>query len=302
MKGRHNYILEEPNVLLLDSAEYALDDGEFEAEEEILRLDNICRRKIGMAGKHTLPQPWVLEDVDSGHTITLRLTINSEIEVKDAHLAIEDAEKHEFTFNGEKLSPVIDGYFTDEAIKTFKLPTINPGANILTVKLKLNKRSNTEWCYVLGDFGVRVEGTEKFIVKKPEKVGYSPLKEQSMPFYGGSITYVNEVETPDCDLIIKATYYKGAVIKVYVDGVDAGYIAFAPYTIRVNNVKKGKHKIEFKLFGNRHNSFGALHNTVETEKWFGPGVWRTEGDGFCYEYRLKDMGILASPVVTVIEK
>ena len=302
LKGTHDYILDEPNVLLLDTAEFAFDDGEFEPEEEILRLDNICRARIGMVGKQALPQPWALEDTDSGHTITLRIKIKSEIKVNNARLAIEDAEKHQFTFNGKPIIPVIDGFFTDKDIKTFTLPTIEKGENILTVKLKLNKRSNTEWCYVLGDFGVRVEGTEKTIIKKIDKIGYSPLKTQAMPFYGGNITYINEIETPDCNLEIKAPFYKGAVIKAYLDGKDLGYIAFAPYSIKVSDVTAGKHKIEFKLFGNRHNSFGALHNTIACEVWFGPGAWRTAGDEYSYEYQLKDMGILAAPSVTIFEK
>ena len=123
-----------------------------------------------------------------------------------------------------------------------------------------------------------------------------------MPFYGGNVTYINEIETPNCDIEIKAPFYKGAVIKAYLDGKDLGYIAFAPYSIKVSDVSAGKHKIEFKLFGNRHNSFGALHNTVACEVWFGPNAWRTTGDEFSYEYQLKDMGILAAPSVTIFEK
>ncbi len=104
LKGKHEYILEEPNVLLLDIAEFALDDGEFEPEEEILRLDTKCRTILNIEPKHTMPQPWVFDDKDSGHTLTLRFKINSEIDVDGAYLAIEDAEKHEYTFNGGKLS------------------------------------------------------------------------------------------------------------------------------------------------------------------------------------------------------
>lgn len=302
LKGKHEYELEEPNVLLLDTAEFALDDSEFEPEEELLRLDTECRGRLNIEPKHTMPQPWVFDDKDSGHTLTLRFTINSEIDVDGTYLAIEDAEKHEFTFNGEKLVPAIEGYFTDESIKTFKLPHINKGENILTVKLKLSIRSNTEWCYVLGDFGVKVEGDVKTIIPRADKIGYSALRMQTMPFYGGNIIYKNEIETPDCDLLIRAPFYRGAVIKVYVDGVDCGYIANAPYSLEVTGIKAGKHTVDFKLFGNRYNSFAAVHDTVYSRRWFGPNMWRTSGDEFSYEYQLKDMGILGAPTVTVFEK
>ena len=302
LKGKHDYILEEPNVLLLDTAEFALDDGEFEPEEEILRLDTECRIRLGIEPKFLMPQPWVFDDKDSGHTVTLRFTINSEIDVENALLAMEDAEKHEITFNGEKITPQINGYFTDKSIKTFPIPTIKAGTNILTVKLRLSIRSNTEWCYILGNFGVKVEGTEKTIIPIADRIGYSPLKMQTMPFYGGNVTYINEVETPDCDLIIKAPFYRGGTVKVFVDGKDCGHICLAPCSVRVNDIKAGTHKIEFKLFGNRINSFGAVHNTIGTLAWYGPGMWRTKGNEYSYEYQLKDMGIMAAPVVTIIEK
>ena len=149
---------------------------------------------------------------------------------------------------------------------------------------------------------MKVEGSEKTIITKSDKIGYSPLKMQTMPFYSGNITYINEVETPDCDLIIKAPFYRGGTLKVFVDGKDCGHICLAPCSVRVDGVKAGKHKIEFKLFGNRFNSFGAVHNTIESLLWPGPNMWRTNGDEYSYEYQLKDMGIMGAPVVTVIEK
>ena len=302
LSSQWDYCTDEPNVLLMDMAEYALDDGEFEEEEEILRLDTKCRTLLGIEPKNTMPQPWVFDDNDSGHTLTLRFTINSEIDVDNAYLAIEDAQKHKFTFNGKELIPVIEGYFTDEAIKTFRLPRINKGSNILTVKLGLSIRSNTEWCYILGDFGVRLEGKQKIITDKPEKIGFSPLQMQRMPFYGGNITYIKEIDLPQCDIVVKTPVYRGAAVKVALDGVDAGHTTLAPNKIKINGVSSGKHKLEIKLFGNRYNSFGPLHNTVNSQKWLGPDTWRTTGDAFCYEYRLKDTGILAAPVIEIIKK
>ena len=42
-----DFALEEPNVLVLDMAEYKLDDGEWREKEEILRLDNNFRAEAG---------------------------------------------------------------------------------------------------------------------------------------------------------------------------------------------------------------------------------------------------------------
>ena len=61
---------------------------------------------------------------------------DSEIEVENPRLAMEDAEEHVIYFNGEKIVPVIDGYYVDEDIKAFSIPKIVKGTNELVVKLR----------------------------------------------------------------------------------------------------------------------------------------------------------------------
>ena len=94
--------LGEPNALLLDMAEYSLDGEEFNGEEEILRADSACRRKLGWEPwGGSANQPWCLPAIPPEHTITLRFKINSEIAVSGASLALEMAEASKITFNGD---------------------------------------------------------------------------------------------------------------------------------------------------------------------------------------------------------
>lgn len=81
-----------------------------------------------------------------------------------------------------------------------------------------------------------------------------------------------------------------------LDGKDAGRVAFAPYELEIEDLKKGKHIMEFTLFGNRFNTFGALHNCGPSI-WYGPPYWYSTEDSWCYEYNTKKMGILKSPVI-----
>ena len=90
------------------------------------------------------------------------------------------------------------------------------------------------------------------------------------------------------------------MIKVIVDGEEKGVIAFSPYRLRIDNLTEGKHTIEFVLYGTRINTFGGMHN-VTRPQWTGPNFWRSEGDQWCYEYLLKDTGILASPIIEIYE-
>ena len=297
-----DYSLSEENVLILDRARYAFDDGEFNDEEEILKIDNFAREWLGWKekgkGRAALAQPWVMEDKESGHSVTLEFEVNSVIDYKGAYLAIENPQICEIKFNGEKISNEPCGYFTDEAIKKIKLPEIKKGKSIITVKIPIAMRRNLEWAYVLGDFGVDVFGVKTQINEKYEKIGFSSLTEQRMPFYSGNVTYKFDIETDDCDLGITTPLYRGAVIDVKIDGEEKGNIAYSPYELRVKDVKKGTHKVEITLYGTRFNSFGTLHST-DDRKWIGPQAWSSEREAFCYEYMTRKMGLLQSPMIKI---
>lgn len=173
--------------------------------------------------------------------------------------------------------------------------------NILTVRIPFGRTTHVEYGYFLGEFNVNVEGFVKTIIKPTSQIGFTSITNQGMPFYGGNITYQTYIETDGGSLVVKANNYRGALIAVDIDGKRADVIAYAPYQLHLGNIPAGKHRIEFTLFGNRHNTFGALHNADTQNTWYGPNFWRSVGDAWCYEYRLKDMGIMASPVIEVYE-
>lgn len=290
------YSLSEDNVLLLDMAEYKLDDGEYYEEDEILRLDNECRKMLGYPERSSnVVQPWVIEKEEIRHYISLRFTINSEIEYSGALLALEDAEKAKIIFNGKEISNDILGWYTDKDIKTVALSDIKAGENILEITLPFGKRTNTEWCYILGKFGVKVLGKTKVITALPEKLAFDNVVHQGLPFYGGNVTYHLEAEGDS--LLVEATNYSGALIAVDIDGVRKGRIAYMPYELLCENLGEGKHKVDITLFGHRYNSFGAVHLTDAKHSWHGPDAWRTTGCEWSYEYVLRPVGIMASPII-----
>ena len=300
--GKVDYKLCEPNVLLLDRARFALNDEKFADEEEILRLDNICRAKKGWPLRsESFAQPWVVPEKEPNNFVTLKFNIISEIDVFGAMLAIEDAEKLDICLNGETVKNDVVGYYVDYAIKTVRLPKINIGVNELTVKIPFGQRTNIECCYILGNFGVNVSGTQCALTKLPEKIGFSDLTQQGMPFYGGNIVYKMQIDTPKCDMLIHTANYRGALVKVLVDGTECGISAFSPYAVRVENISDGGHIVELKLFGTRINTFGGLHN-VTKPNWVNSSYWRTTGDNWSYEYMFWKNGILSAPRIEILKK
>ena len=115
-----DYHLDEPNALLLDSAEYRVDSAALTAgggwlpEEEMLRLNNAAAKIAGLP-TYNGAQPWVEPAEKLTHYVDLRMTFNSEIEYDYATLAIENAPLCEILLNGTPAGKP-DGYFVDESI------------------------------------------------------------------------------------------------------------------------------------------------------------------------------------------
>jgi hypothetical protein len=303
--------LHEPNVLLLDMAEYALDEGAWRDKEEILRLDNILRKELGWPLRSdAVAQPWVEHDASTPHKLRLRYTFESEIAVKEAELALENAASTAVTLNGQTAGQV-QGWYVDKCIGKVKLPDIKAGTNVLELKLPYGKKVDIESVYLLGDFSVKVQGIRCTLGEPVKALAFGDITRQGLPFYGGNLTYHLELETKapsgtDASfLTIEASSYRFMLLKAAVDGVDRGVIAYAPYRLTVGGLSAGKHKIDITGFGCRINTFGQLHNNEghlrmnSTIYWWGPNSWRNQGPAWTYEYRFWPQGILKSPEISI---
>lgn len=293
--------LSEPNVLLLDMAEYRFDSGEWKPREEILRIDNLFRERLGFPLRtEAFAQPWLDTNVEEiHHQLSLRFRINSECTIKNPDLALENAKKAKIILN-EKVVPInITGWYTDRDIETIKLPDLAQGENVLEVTYPYYSKLNIEYMYLLGDFSVEVAGSTSKIKESNHKITFGDIISQGLPFYGGNISYEMPITTQEGELTISIPNFRCPVIKVSLDGEEKGHIAFSPYRLHLGNVTKGNHKIVITAFGNRINTFGTIHNCNHTEHWCGPNAWRTAGTSWSYEYQLMRMGILVSPGITL---
>lgn len=289
----------EPNVLLLDMAEHCLNEGEWQQEEEILRLDNRYRKLLGYPVKEEAgAQPWTWEEEpEKKDTLYLRFIVESEA-VQEALLAVESPEEMSIYVNGNPVMREEDvGYFTDEAIRKLRIPTLRAGRNEILMEIPFGQTSNIEACYLLGDFDVEVNGRYKKLHPVREHYYFGDLTRQGMPFYGGTLRYLCDLESDGTDLELKIPYFTEPLLEVKADGRNVGIIAIAPYTVYLSGLEKGTHRIEITAYGNRYHTFGQLHNCDKDYSWVGSCAWRTTGDRFSYEYQLKPLGILNAPMV-----
>lgn len=295
--GMADITLSEPNVLVLDMAEYALDDGEYRPKEEVLRLVMRLRRELGIPVGVKTAQPWTRPPETPSHRLRLRFAIHSEQQVEGVELALEQPEKTLIIWDGQPLEKSDAGYYVDESIRKIPLPVISVGDHLLELEAPLGRYTVHENAYLLGDFGVRVTGSACVLTAPVRQLAFGDIVPQGLPFYGGNIDYHIPVEGNGRDLLVHVSHYRGALVGVSLDGRRAGSIIFDPYTLRIPDVPAGPHRLTLTLFGNRYNMFGELHLADDTLTWHGPDAWRTEGDAWSYEYVFKPTGILKSPVI-----
>lgn len=300
--GKVPITLEEPNVSVLDLFEYKVDDEEtYHSYEEILRIEDAVRARCGLTSKggaaYNGAQPWTFDESIAEHTLKLRKEIASEIDAENVMLALEHPEDTVVYWNGEKIVTTPKGYYVDEKIVSIELGALKAGNNVLELEYPLGEVTAIEACYLLGDFGVRLEGAFSVITEPVRSLAFGDITTQGLPFYGGNVVYHMEADLAGEGLVIHAPYFRGSFLGVSVDGKRVGSIALAPYTLTLPDIPEGKHKISITCFGTRVNTFGALHNCNENTTWFGPPAWRSTGDSFSYEHQVKRQGILKTPEI-----
>lgn len=294
------YQLSEPNVALLDQASYALDDGPWQPKEEMLRLDDKVREHLGFSIRSEAhPQPWLYPpDRHYDHTVRLRFTFQSEVKVP-ALLALEMSNAA-VKFNGSWIVADKKGFYVDRCLETIELGNLKTGRNVLELSVPYGWKTNLEWCYLLGPFHVRVEGESVTIAEASHTLGVGDLTQQGFPFYGGNFSYLFNVNALPGRWVLRVPEYKGSLIKVLLDGKEMGRIIGEPCQVDLG-MQGGNHQLVLEIFGNRYNTFGQLHNTNPFEAYWGPKTWRTKDGLWTYSYRLKAMGILVEPLLTVFQ-
>ena len=294
-----SYSLDEPNVLLLDQARWSWNDGPLEDREEMLRLDGKLRTQLGLMGRNGLGcQPWAdTEPAPVLGTLSLRFDFESEVESSGCELAIEDPASVEIEFNGAAVaSDTTADWWVDHCIRKVALPAIVKGTNTLCINIPYSRKTDLEWLYLLGDFGVQLQGSCGVVTALPKTLPYGDWSGYGLPFYAGNVDY--NIRLPEVPVsAIQIPFYKGALVEGFQKGKLIGSAAFPPYEIGLSDLAPGD-TLSLRVYGNRVNAFGSVHNTdVYRNDWvrYGPLGFRSEGKDWAYEYQLKPMGILVAP-------
>ena len=297
--------LSEPNALLLDIASWRWDDGAWEAPEELLRIEDAVRRRTGLSLRRSYnAQPWSdrSPSPELGR-LELCFSINCEASVAEPLLALERPELWRVELDGQEISAAATGWWVDEAIRTLPLPPLGTGEHRLVMSTQFTRRGALECCYLLGAFGVRLDGARATVVDAPTRLAWGDWTTQGLPFYTGNVSYHLPFQLPRTeDVQVSFEEFANPLLRLAVDGHDAGPLAFAPWERRLAALAAGGHSLEITAFGTRNNAFGCLHTSAPNRQTPDPSLWRCSGALWDYAWHLTPMGILSPPRLSRITR
>lgn len=292
-EGPFIYHLTEPNICVLDFAEFKINDSKWHKEQEVLKIDQHLRDLHGLMRRGgQMIQPWCNTKDPEGKSCDLELRYTFEVTnlPEWVDLVFEAPEKFTVKLNGLVLDLSEDRRWIDIAFHRFRLPAkpLRHGKNEIVLKTRFNKESNIEAIYLLGDFGVRLDGICRHIESLKKTVEIGDLCHQGFPFYSGSIIY--QIPLPKGQGLINLPKFGGACVKI--EGQAFGW---DPFEAQVSG-----EQTEVEVILTRRNTFGPLHDAVKERYWSHPMVWLTEGDSFNPSPVLLPSGLLQSPLYKVV--
>ncbi len=295
--ARMKYSLSEPNVAVLDLAQMRYNETLI-GEGDILLLDRKLRKMLGMNLRGGgMVQPWYREKYEQPNSgkeagiVELTYVFNSKEQFGKLYFAMEQPERYTVFLNGIETSFRDCGYFVDPCIRKTKLDekALKIGKNDLVLRAKFTDELDLEAVYLLGDFGVKLDGANIILGKMPQTLDSKPLKEQGFPFYSGTVTYDTGLSGT---VGIKADKMRAACYEADW-GSKRQVIAFPPYE---SGFYRAKDTLKISAYCTRRNTFGPLHVKELYQPNYGPDTFlfaeRVEGynlidEGLSFLYRTK---------------
>jgi len=223
-------------------------------------------------------------------------------------LALERPQDFEIVLNGLPLNPAAEsGWWVDKSLRTLPVDPamLKTGRNelVLTIDYPEN-HLGLEIVYLLGDFGVTLpDGLNPVLGPLPATLTLGDWVPQGLPFYSGSLTYrwtVQPERPADGRVFVRVPAYRGVGLRVLVDGVPAGIVAWEPNEVDITDfLKADTVELGIQVLGHRRNSHGPLHHRDTTPYSVGPDTYLSGGEAWRDAYNLVPCGLLQAPELVV---
>ncbi len=268
-----------PNVLTLDFCDYFFDGELVEKQGYVL---NIFQRAMALRRLVQIHQDY---------------HVKAEKVPEELYLVCETPELFEIRINGRVVSSQTCGWFRDSEFKKLDISgMMHPGENIIsfdttfrqsaetyrkaekaeqfeTEKNKLAYDMEIEPCYLIGDFGIRMDGSteplerqafrfcgEFVMTERPDAIALTDIEKQGFPFFAGSVQLSKELELEDGNYELSVCKRGINAVKAVFNGVDCGSLLYN--SGRLDGAKalhSGKNRVTLELFNNLRNMMGPHH-------------------------------------------
>ena len=302
LAGPFRYELTEPNVCVLDTATFQIDGGAARPATEVLKIDRAVRAAFGLKPRAgDMIQPWYRRRTDPTPPTLGRVRMGFAFDVRDlpaapVTLALETPQRFTISVNGHAVDSSADaGWWVDPAFRRIALlaGALRTGVNDLVLEADFDEDLNIEAAYLLGDFGVALDGVRAALTRMPATLMPTDLTTQGLPFYGAGIRYVLPVDAGAAALDLTGMEAACAVVH---SPAGPRVAAWQPLELDIaDSIFDGHVTLEVVL--TRRNTFGPLHQVPLRTGFYGPDNFVTTGERWTDAYNLYPAGLLRPPVV-----
>ncbi len=268
--------LSEPNVAVFDHFTSFLSD----TPEFVLALDDRLRRHFDLPERNfMMVQPWcrpVVEAVE--HEVELHVDFRCEaLPAGEVFLVLEHPEFYHIFVNGAAVPIAGAGYWHEPAWRKCRVPTsrLRSGANRITLSTRFgNRHPGLESAFLIGDFGVRLEGDEVVLTAPVRELAPGDWGPQGLPFYPGGVSYETLVTLPEaCRGTVAVPEFLGTPARVRIDGGDAHDLLFSPGETE-EIMLPACFRLSVTISGSMRNACGPFFQ-AEQPVWSGPGQFKS---------------------------
>lgn len=305
--GNFAYTADEPNVCVLDWVKWRWAEGEWHDAREVLWADREVRSDIGIEWRGgEMLQPWYAKLHDKKQYGELRLEYEffiDQLPAGEVFLAGERPELNAYKINGIALqNKDVNDFWVDDCFKKMYIPegALKLGRNVVTIDVTFMRTTNIEAIYLVGDFGVRLDGRKRTLVGTPATIGCDNYAAYDLPFFTGNMTYhipagiykcLPEDAAAEADrIVLTPVGFTGGCAKVEALGQKT-VLGWDPFEADITEAYRAGAPIDVTIEGVRTNVFGPLHEVAKPAGHCGPGNFVTGGENWTDNYSLLPSGL-----------
>jgi len=277
----------EYNALTINRCSISLDGGAWEAEDNVLLIDDELKDRLGFERAHIFSrQPWMYscEERNRVYSVKAKYVFYTGERISgEVFAAIESPDVFNVYVNGREVRPTGRTY-KDRAFVMYDIKeALLPGRNEIILDTdKYGQLVSLESIYIVGDFKLAKDSRGFVLHNEDGDIMPGDWTLLGYPYYSGSVRYSAEfeiaVDGDDSRVEIELGDFWGAVSRVIVNGNEASILGWKPYRVDITKyIQDGRNSVEVEVVNSLQNLLGP-HHYLPMEGLVTPGSFYCKED------------------------